>query len=153
MRRKRLQHAADNLCQMFCGWQQASSKHRLVELGSGSLEIDVLSGACRFNGAEIERLPIAYVLGDWLGQDLQAHQIPASSIVEATLYARLAFDMIPWDAKTTDSQFFWHGGEPAKADRMHRCRFECSSVVRTDEARYEGKFGEVEEWPVGWPAA
>ena len=117
MRRKRLQHAADNLCQMFCGWQQASSKHRLVELGSGSLEIDVLSG------------------------------------VEAALYARLVFDMIPWDAKTTDSQFFWHGGEPATADRMHRCRFECSSVVRTDEARYEGKFGEVEEWPVGWPAA
>ena len=153
MRRKRLKHAAQNLCQMFCGWQQTWSKHQLVGLGSGELEIDVLSGACKFNNAPIEPLPIAAVLTEWLREDLVRHQIPEAAIQEATVRARLIFDLIPWSGKTTRTEFFWHGGEPAKSDSMHRCRVECNGVIRTDEARYEGKFQGVEEWPVGWPAA
>jgi hypothetical protein len=153
MRRKRLKHAAQNLCQMFCGWQQTWSKHQLVQLGSGELEISVLSGECRFNGVAIPPLPIAAALTDWLREDLERHQIPESAILEATVRARLTFDFIPWSNKTTRSDFFWHGGEPAKSDQMHRCRMECTGVIRTDEARYEGEFLDVEEWPVGWPAA
>jgi hypothetical protein len=153
MRRKRLQHAADNLCQMFCGWQQIWSKHRLVELGSGELEIGVLSGTCRFNGAEVEALPIVAVLGKWLREDLERHHIPESGLLEATVRASLTFDLVPWESRTTTSEFFWHSGEPAKSDPMHRCSFECFSLLRTDEAQYEGRYAEVEEWPVGWPAA
>ncbi len=33
MRRKRLQHDADVLCQMFCGWRLVYSYDRLLQLG------------------------------------------------------------------------------------------------------------------------
>ena len=153
MRRKRLKHAAQNLCQMLCGWQQVWSKHRLVELGSGELFINVLSGACSFNGSPIEPPPIAAVLTGWLREDLERHKIPVSAIIEATVHGRLQFDLIPWASRTTKSQFFWHGDETAESDPMHRCRMECTGLIRTDEARYEGHFTDQEEWPVGWPAA
>ncbi len=53
MRRKRLKHAADTLCNMFCGWRLANSYSDLETLGLGTLEIDALSGDARFNGSAI----------------------------------------------------------------------------------------------------
>ena len=153
MRRKRLQHGADNLCQMFCGWRQTWSKHRLVGLGNGILELDVLADVCRFNGVVIEPLPILLELRTWFEEDLARHAIPRAAILEATVRVELTFDTVSWDERTTSSQFFWHGGEEARSDPMHRCVCECSSVVRTDEAEYRGKYRDREEWPIGWPAA
>lgn len=43
MRRKRLQHAADTLCHMFCGWRLVNSYQELERLGSGTLLIDALT--------------------------------------------------------------------------------------------------------------
>ena len=47
MRRKRLKHAADTLCHMFCGWWLANSYTNLETLGSGTLAIDALSAVPR----------------------------------------------------------------------------------------------------------
>ena len=153
MRRKRLKHVADNLCQMFCGWRQTWSKHELVALGSGELEIDVLQNVCRFNGRAITPLPILLELRGWLERDLGEHAIPLASIHEALVRVALTFDTVPWAERTTHSEFFWHGGEAAKSDPMHRCTFDCTSVVRTDEVEYRGAYQDREEWPVGWPVA
>src|SRR5689334_12628046 len=56
MNRKRLQHVADTMCQMFCGWRLIESKPNLVNLGSGILEIDAITGQCVFQGKSIGRL-------------------------------------------------------------------------------------------------
>jgi hypothetical protein len=151
MRRKRLQHAADNLCQMLCGWRQIFSKPRLLELGTGRLEIDALGGACRFNGAPIDPLPVVAELVDWLAKDLEQHDIPKHALLEATIYAVMRFDSIPWDP-ASDGQFFIKG-EPVRSGPMHRCVMKCTSLLRTDEREYRGEFNDIEQWPVGWPAA
>ena len=151
MRRKRLQHAADNLCQMLCGWRQIFSKPRLLELGNGRLEIDAITGVCRFNGVPVEALPVAVELRLWLAKDLEQHAIPKQELLDATVYAELSFDSVPWDP-SADGQFFMKG-EPVRSGPMHRCVVKCTSRLRTDEREYRGEFNDVEQWPVGWPAA
>ena len=83
MRRKRLQHVADTLCHMFCGWRLLFSFAKLERIGSGTLEIDVLERTCRFEGEEIERLTIADELHAWMTGDLAAHDMATSDLREA----------------------------------------------------------------------
>jgi hypothetical protein len=63
---KRLQHVADTMCQMFCGWRLIESKPNLVNLGSGTLEIDAITGQCLFQGKSFEQLTIAEEIRAWL---------------------------------------------------------------------------------------
>jgi len=85
MRRKRLQHAADTMCQMFCGWRLIGSKPSLVNLGSGTLEIDAITGQCLFQGKNIGPLTIAEEIRAWLEQDLATNKIPIASLKARTL--------------------------------------------------------------------
>jgi hypothetical protein len=52
---KGLQHVADTMCQMFCGWRLIESKPNLANLGSGTLEIDTITGQCLFQGKSIDQ--------------------------------------------------------------------------------------------------
>jgi hypothetical protein len=63
---KRLQHVADTMCQMFCGWRLIESNPNLVNLGSGALEIDAITGQCLFQGKSIDQLKIAEEIRAWL---------------------------------------------------------------------------------------
>lgn len=87
MNRKRLQNLADNLCQMFCGWRLNGSKPMLMELGSGTLEIDVLTATCTFQNQLTIPLPIAQELSSWMQKELSAHQIPITTVLRARLAA------------------------------------------------------------------
>ena len=151
MRRKRFQHVADNLCQMFCGWRQTFSKPHLVRLGTGRLEIDALNGACAFNGVSVDPLPIAAELRLWLEQDLEQHGVPKHALEEASVRADLSLDTVPWDP-VLRTQFF-RDGEPVSSGPMHRCTVKCTCLVRTDDAEYRGEMNDIERWPIGWPAA
>ena len=151
MRRKRFQHVADNLCQMFCGWRQTFSKPHLVRLGTGQLAINALSGACAFNGQPVEPLPIAAELRLWLEQDLEQHGVPKDALKEASVRADFTLETVEWDP-VMRTQFFKEG-EPVNSGPMHRCAVKCTSLVRTDEAEYRGEFNDVERWPIDWPAA
>jgi len=42
MRRKRLNHCSDIVCDMFCGWRLMNSYEDLVRLGSGHLVINLI---------------------------------------------------------------------------------------------------------------
>jgi hypothetical protein len=70
IRWKRLQHVADTMCQVFCGWRLIGSKPNLVKLGSGTLELDAMTGQCLFQGQTIRRLTIAEEIRAWLQQDM-----------------------------------------------------------------------------------
>ena len=82
MRRKRLQHVADTLCHMFCGWQTFFDYNELVKLGNGKLEIDVLSGECVFNESFIDSLSIAKALQNWLKEDCEKNKIDMNQLVK-----------------------------------------------------------------------
>jgi len=153
MRRKRLNHAAQQLCQMFCGWQLHWDKPRLSELGSGTLAIDVLTTTCTFNGAPIDPLKIAAALKAWLSEDLARHSIPFPAIQEARLVARLSLTQIGPSQRSTKEQWFGTHGQPVVFSSLFRCDFSCEGQVRTDEATYSATYDAREEWPPNWPEA
>ena len=151
MRRKRLQHAADILCYMFCGWRLNTSKPVLAQLGSGLLEIDALSGDCSFNGRSVPPLTISVELRAWLKDDLAQHQIPIDAISRANLKANLSFTEIPWSERST-LEIFFANERAVQTATMHRCVINCASEIVTDEKTYRSTYADVEEWPPGWPA-
>jgi hypothetical protein len=151
MRWKRLQHVADTMCQMFCGWRLIESKANLVELGSGTLEIDAISGQCLFQGEPIGQLTIAEEIRAWMQQDLATSKIPIAVLTDAHLAARLTFSVVPW-AKLS-KEIFYSDGKAVRTKKMNRCVIECDSNVSTDEAVYRSKLREVQEWPLVGPSA
>jgi hypothetical protein len=121
---------------MFCGRRLVGSKRMLVELGSGTLEIDA-------------QLPIAIELVGWMQQDLATQRIPTTVLVRARLSVKLSFSQVPWNTKT--KEIFYSNGEAVRSQKMHKCIFDCDSEVATDEAVYRSTRTEAQEWPVGWP--
>jgi hypothetical protein len=110
VRRKRLKHDAFIMCHMFCGWRLANCYGRLAALGSGRLEIDVLTAACRFNGVPVEPLSVAWELHHWLREDLTAQGLPVESVRSARLEVRLEFSEIPTRARVTRAAHVGPGG-------------------------------------------
>ena len=149
MRRKTLQHAADTMCQMFCGWRLIESKPNLLKLGSGTLEIDAITGQCVFQGKTTGQLTIAEEIRAWLQQDLATNKIPIAALTGAHLVVKLSFSVVPWNEPTRES--FYSDGKAIRTERMNRCVIECNSNVTTDESIYRSGLMEVQEWPVGWP--
>ncbi len=70
---------------MFCGWQLANDFEELNRLSSGSLEIDVKTGDCLFNGKANSKLTMPLVLKDWFLSDLVESNIQLSDIDSAKL--------------------------------------------------------------------
>jgi hypothetical protein len=151
MRRKRLQHAADILCRMFCGWRLANSYRELASLGTGALRIDALGGSCDFDETPIRRLAIAGELQHWLHDDLAAHQIPPESLACAILTAKLTFGAIPPGCRVTNECYLGPDGKAIRSADFFRCSIDCESEIATDEATYRSSHRAVTEWPDGWP--
>jgi hypothetical protein len=150
MRKKRLQNVAEIMCQMFCGWRLIASKPNLVKLGSGTLDIDAVSGRCLFQEKNIEQLAIAEEIRDWLRRELDANNIPILGLACARLTVKLSFSEVPWNEQT--KEVFYSDGKAVRTERMNRCTMECNSDVATDELSYRSKLVEIQEWPTGWPA-
>jgi hypothetical protein len=136
---------------MFCGWQLHTSKPVLAKLGSGTLEIDAITGECSFDGRSISPLSIAFALKGWLIDDLRGNNIPIELITRARLRTTLAFTEIPWKERST-REIFFNDGRGVKTATLHRCAIQCNSEVATDEAVYRSEYSDLEEWPPGWPA-
>jgi hypothetical protein len=149
MRRKKLQNLANTMCQMFCGWRIHTSKPDLVLLGSGVLKIDAVTGQCTFEGKIIDKLKIAGEIRAWMQQELMTNKIPISALTDAHLTAKLSFSVVPWSEPTRE--IFYSGGKAIRTEKINRCLMECESNVMTEEAIYDSKLTEIQEWPVGWP--
>jgi hypothetical protein len=137
------------MCQMFCGWRLVESKPSLLALGSGTLEIDTITGQCRFEGKTTDQLTIAEEIRVWLRRDLAAHEIPIAAITSARLNVELSFSVVPWNEPATER--FISAGKAERTEQMNRCVMKCESNVTTDEAAYRSTLAEAQEWPVGWP--
>jgi hypothetical protein len=153
MRRKRLQHSADMLCHKFCGWELVNSYNQLVKLGSGTLEIDALSGHCRFQSEPIDQLTIAGALNAWLLEDLTNHSIDSENLRCAKLTAELSLSTIESNQRVTHDHHMDQAGRPIAKGAFHRLTIRCRSEVATDEKVYRSEYSDTEEFPHGWPAA
>jgi hypothetical protein len=147
MRKKTLQCMAETLCQMFCGWRLIGSKPMLVALGSGTIEIDMLTGRCTFQNLPTPLLPIASELLTWTKQELISRAIPVSKIICARLAAKLSFAQVRWNLRTTE--ILWaDDGDPGSTS-MNQCTIDCESEIATDAIVYHSKLKEVQEWLPG----
>ncbi len=153
MRRKRLKHNAFILCHMFCGWRLVNCYDRLVALGSGTLQINALTAECRFNGEPVEPLSIAWELHHWLREDLAAQRLTIEEIQSARLDARLELSLVARRARVTRAAHFGADRQHVSGPMFHRCSIACRSELATDDTVYCAEYEDVEEWPVGWPAA
>ncbi len=150
MRRKRLQHVADTLCHMFCGWQLMFSYATLEHLGSGSLTLNAKTGACTFNDRPIASLRIAQALQSWMYEDFARHEIDPHEIMEAVLTAQLEIGQINAHERRTTSQYFGPNRQPFVASLFTTCTIHCTSRVATDEMTYTSAYNDYEEWARGW---
>jgi hypothetical protein len=149
MRKGKLQNVAHNLCQMFCGWRLVGSKPSMVNLGSGILEIDAISGKCLFEGRNIDQLTIASELCASVQHHLAATKTPIATLTGASLVVTLSFSVVPWNETTRET--FYAAGKIIRMKEMNRCVMKCQSQVTTDDATYRSELTEVQEWPLDWP--
>lgn len=143
MRKKRLQHAADIACEILCGWRLINDHKSLNEFGSGSLEIDLLTQKCRYNGKEIEPLNIAPEIGLWLQRDLQTNRIPVEGIKKANLQAEFRIRPLVGERKASE---IWRGNP----EKYIACDITCKCTIETDEKAYRSQRTDYEEWPENW---
>ena len=134
---------------MFCGWRLIESKPSLLKLGSGTLEIDAITGQCRFEGKTTGPLNIAKEIFAWLRRDLESNEIPIAALTGARLAVELSFSVVPWNERT--GEIFLSDGKVARTPQMNRCIMKCESNVTTDEVVYRSTLIETQEWPIGWP--
>lgn len=151
MRRKRLQHAADNLCQMFCGWQLHSSYPTLEQLGDGTLRVDILQQTASFDEKSVGTLPIIGVLDTWLRADLRSHKIPIEVLRRVILTVQLSFSTVPKASRRTSDQHFAAGGAHLVPPVFVACNLYCQAEVVTDSRSYTSEYRDYKEWPSGWP--
>ena len=149
-RLKRLQHEADTLCHMFCGWRLIGSYGRMEQLGSGRLTIDALTQACTFNGQSIATLGIAIELTLWLRDDLAANRIDSQLVREATLEADLELTNSDRESRLTTSQHYTAEERHYSPERFVRLGIHCTSRVVTHDLTYVSDYRDLEEWPEGW---
>jgi hypothetical protein len=147
---KRLQHVADTMCQMYCGWRLIESKPNLVNLGSGTLEIDAITGQSLFQGTRVltsQKLQKKYAHGcDRIWRQTKSHL--QCSLAHVSRSNFLLF-VVPWNEPTRE--IFYSGGKAVRTEKMNRSVMECDSNVTTNEAAYHSKLIEAQEWPLGWP--
>jgi hypothetical protein len=134
---------------MFCGWRLIGSKPNLLNLGSGTLEIDAITGLCLFHGKKIAQLTIAEEIRAWLHEDLATNKIPIATLTGAHLTVKLSFSVVPWNKSARE--VFYSDGKTVQTEKMNQCILECDSCVTTDETVYRSTLSEVQEWPLGWP--
>jgi hypothetical protein len=151
VRRKRLQHAADILCRMFCGWRLAKSYRSLASHGTGTLRIDALAGSCAFDGVGIESLPIAEELQLWLRGEIAGHRIPREGLCHAILTVQITFRAMPPGKRMANERYLGRDGKVVYSSEFHSCTILCEAEIATNETVYRSCHADVTEWPEDWP--
>jgi len=136
---------------MFCGWRLVNSYAAIESLGSGTLEIDALTGDASFNERPTEPLAIAGELHAWLVEDCATNNIPIDQIHAAKLTATLDLSKADWKRRQSSDHWFDHKGAEIVWRQINRCVIQCDSIVHTDECEYRSTYHDVEEWPEGFP--
>ena len=114
---------------MLVGWRMGDDYQKLANLGSGLFVFNILEGTCHFEGRPIEDLYISKEIQAWFFNRLNEHKIPIQEIKEATLKAEVTTEIIE-----------------KKKRKMASFNWQCSSLIRTDEASYTGSLSETHHW-------
>ena len=138
MRRKAIQDFANVFCYRFLQLPEGYDLAAFVHYGSGTYELNVLTGECSFNGEPIPKLRTCDVFREWLFTQLGKHLIPHESIE----VARLKIDVTVSQVNVRQS----YGNGFASA----HFSFDCQSEIRTDEKSYASRMSGEKTWGFDW---
>jgi hypothetical protein len=129
MKFKRLKHAPDVFCKMFCGWRLYNDYPQLAKLGDGLVYIDLLKGESRHNG-QIIQLAVAEELRQWFRKDLERYLLPADRISKAALKAELRITQV----------------SRLLRPKTFRLEVVCEGEVTIQQRTYKSKLTDRKEW-------
>ena len=95
------------------------------------MSIDALTGKCRFDDNPIQELMIAGALQTRLADDLNAHNISAESLLQASLVADLQLSSISASERITGDFHMDKNQKPIPKSSFHRLEIRCRSEVET----------------------
>ncbi|WP_136810501.1 hypothetical protein [Desulfosediminicola flagellatus] len=137
---KRLKHHAQNLGQMFCGWELMFDYKRLAEMEKGTLRIDMLTEECFHDGNAIDPLGIVDRLRDWMIRDLDDHNLDPGRLecVELNIDFKTQRQLGQKNKRSS-----WKDVTP----HFIHCTLNCTSKVITSTRQFSSKYQDEEEWP------
>ena len=138
MRRKVIQDFANVFCQRILQLPEGYDLASFAHYGSGTYELNVLTGECSFNGNSIPTLRTCVVFKEWLFLQLDKHSIAHDGIEAAGLRIEVTVSEI------SARQFY--GQECASA----HFTFGCESAIRTAEKTYTSTQVGEKTWEFGW---
>ena len=138
MRRKVIQDFANVFCQRILLLPEGYDLASFVHHGSGTYELNILDGDCRFNDSLIPKLRTCDTFKDWLFAQLEKHHIPFEAIKAANLKIDVKFSLL--DAGQS------YGHEFASA----HFSFACRSELKTDEKVYTSSATGEKTWEFGY---
>src|SRR5947209_20456139 len=138
MRRKAIQDFANVFCQRILQLPEGYDLASFVHYGSGSYDLNILTGECIFNGNPIPKLRTCDVFKEWLFAQLEKHLIPREGIEAASLKIDVTVSQI--SVKQS------YGHEFASA----HFSFNCQSEIRTDEKSYASGMSGEKTWGFDW---
>jgi hypothetical protein len=137
MRRGLLQDYANQVCQKAAGWLMTLDGPLLLAAGTGTLEIDLLTGQTLMNGTGQARPPLTYSeVGPWLDEARSRDDVPPDVIEAFNLNIHFAIE---------------EGSDRGLETR--RVFLDCSSRVKTADRTFEGRHRKTERWSRSSPAA
>ena len=139
MRRKVIQDFANVFCQRILLLPEGYDLASFVHYGSGTYELDILGGVCRFNGSSIPKLRTCDTFKDWLFAQLEKHHIPREAIEIANLTINVTVSQIDIGLLTPNHEY-----------AMAHFSFRCHSEIRTDEKSYASEMSDEKKWGFDW---
>ena len=138
MRRKVIKDFANVFCQRIAQLPEGYDLASFVHYGSGTYELDILTGKCELNGEPVPSLKTCNVFKDWLFSQLDKHGIAHAEIETARLI--IGLDISAIDARLVDTHEF------ASA----YFKFDLKSEIRTDEKTYHAQLSHEQTWGFDW---
>lgn len=134
MRRKVIQDFANVFCQRILQLPSGYDLASFARYGSGTYELDILTGECRFNSNSIPKLETCRIFKEWLITQLNKHTIPLAHIETATLKIEVKVSQIRVKESFGHVFSFAHFS------------FDCQSEIRTDEKSYVSRMSGEHPW-------
>jgi len=138
MRRKVLQDFANLFPQWFIDLTSGYDVAAFVHYGSGSYQLDILTGQCTRDGIAIPSLATCRQYREWLEQHLKKHNVPPG-----LAHVRLSINVVVSEIQVKKS--YGHVLASAHFD------FDCHSEIATAEKTYCGHMRGAKTWGFDWP--
>ncbi len=141
MAQNRLNHSADIFCEMLCGWRLANGYKEIIELGSGSYEMNILAESSAFNGKPVSLYMTAEIAA-WFKKDIAINNVDINSVDSAQILADIEVKPLEGKRKTNT-----HFPQAEKSATYYSIKIKCQSEILAFGKKFKSAKEDYEEFP------